>query len=129
MTFHNQDWSQQINVTRIGDWLVIPLEPQDFVQVKMLNTANGQLNDTTLLPFDLRKDLLYKERFKDKPNHLYSGASRIMDIAGDIIEVNYEYKAEAEYPSEILVNQSVIYEIDRTKGKLLTKELHDRVYQ
>lgn len=82
VTFHDQNWSREIKTKRIGDWLVIPLEPENFVQVKMLNTANGQLNDTTLLPFELRKDLLYKERFKDRPNHLYPGTSKIMDISG-----------------------------------------------
>jgi hypothetical protein len=51
VTFHDKDWSKQIKITRVGNWLVIPLEPENFVQVKMLNTLNGQLNDTTLLPF------------------------------------------------------------------------------
>jgi hypothetical protein len=129
VTFHDQNWSKEIKTKRIGDWLVIPLEPEKFVQVKLLNTSNGQLNDTTLIPFDLRKDLMYKERFKDRPNHLYPGTSKIMDISGDKIEVNYEYKAKAEYPSERLVNQRVVYAIDRTEGKLLTKELDDRVVQ
>jgi hypothetical protein len=71
----------------------------------MLNTVSGQLNDTTLQPFDLRKDLLYKEKFKDKPDHLYPGSSSIPDISGNVVEVNYEYKAKSVYPSEILVNQ------------------------
>lgn len=129
VTFHDQNWSQQVKVTRTGDWLVIPLEPENFVQVKMLNTVSGQLNDTTLLPFDLRKDLLYRDRFKDRPDHLYPGTSKIMNISGDIIEVNYEYKAKAEYPSEILVNQKVVYEINQTEGKLRTKKIYDRVVQ
>jgi hypothetical protein len=129
VTFHDQDWNKQIKARRIGDWLVIPLEPEDVVQLKMLNTLNGQLNDTTLLPFDLRKDLLYKERFKDSPNHLYRGTSKIIDISGNMIEVDYEYKAKAEYPPEILVKQRVVYEIDPTEGKLQTKELDDRVVQ
>lgn len=129
VTFHDQDWSKTINVRRTGDWLVIPLEPEDFVQVKMLNTVSGQLNDTTLIPFDLRKDLLYKERFNDRPNHLYPGTSKIADISGEMIEIIYEYKAKAEYPSEILVNQRVVYEINRTEGKLQTKEMHERVVQ
>jgi hypothetical protein len=129
VTFHDQNWSKDIKTKRIGDWLVIPLEPENFVQVKILNTSTGQLNDTTLLPFDLRKDLLYKGRFKDRPNHLYAGSSKIMDISGDMIEVNYEYKAKAEHPSEILVNQRAVYEIDLTEGKLQTKVLHNRVVQ
>jgi hypothetical protein len=129
VTFHDQDWSKQINARRIGTWLVIPLQPEDVVQIKMLNTLNGQLNDTTLLPFDLGKDLLYKRKFKDSPDHLYPGTSKIMDITGNMIEVNYEYKAEAEYPSEIFVNQRVVYVIDPTEGKLQTKKLHDRVLQ
>lgn len=129
VTFHDQDWSKQINVKRVGEWLVMPFEPENFVQVKMLNISNGQLNDTTLLPFDLGKDLLYKKRFTDRPNHLYPGTSEITNISGDMIEVNYGYKAKAEYPPEVLVNQRVVYEIDRTEGKLLTKELHDRVVQ
>lgn len=46
-----------------------------------------------------------------------------------MIDVNYEYKAKAEYPSEILVSQRAVYEIDQAEGKLQTKELHDRVVQ
>jgi len=129
VTFHNQDWSKQIAIKRVGDWIVFPLEPEDFVQFKMLNTINGQLNDTTLQPFDLRNDLLHGEKFKDKPDHLYPGGSRIQDISGNIVEVNYEYKAKAVYPSEILVNQKVTYEINPEDGKLKTKEMHDRVVQ
>jgi hypothetical protein len=129
VTFHDEDWSKQIKAKRIGEWLVIPLQPENVVQIKMVNTSTGQLNDTTLLPFDLRKDLLYKERFNDSPDHLYPGTSKILDISGNMIEVNYEYKAKAEHPSEILVNQRVVYEIDPTEGKLQTKQLHDRVVQ
>jgi hypothetical protein len=129
LTFHNQDWNKRIITKRVGDWIVFPLEPEGFVQFKMLNTVTGQLNDSTLHPFDLRKDLLYKKKFKDTPNHLYSGSSSIQDISGNIIEVDYEYKAEAMYPPEILVNQKVVYEISPTDGKLKTKELHDRVVQ
>jgi hypothetical protein len=129
VTFHDQEWSRQIKTMRIGDWLVITLEPENFVQIKMLNTVSGQLNDTTLLPLDLRNDLLYKERFKDLPNQLYSGSSRVLDISGGIIDVSYEYKAKAEYPSEILVNQKVVYEVNTTEGTLQTKEMHDRVVQ
>jgi hypothetical protein len=72
---------------------------------------------------------LYKKKFKDKPNHLYPGSSKIQDISGNTIEVEYEYKAEAVYPTEILVNQKVVYEISPADGKLKTKELHDRVVQ
>jgi hypothetical protein len=129
VTFHDQDWSKKINVRRTGDWLFIPLEPENFVQVKMINTVSGQLNDTTLMPFDLRKDLLYKERFKDRPDHLYPGTSKITDISDHMIVVSYEYKAKAEYPTEILVNQRVVYEINQTEGKLQTKEIHERVVQ
>lgn len=129
VTFHDQDWTQQIKPRRVGDWLIIPLEPEDFVQVKMLNILNGELTDTTLVPFDLRKDSLYKERFKKRPDHLYPGTSKITEISDDMIEVSYEYKAKAEFPSEILVNQIVVYEINLTNGKLQTKEIRDRVVQ
>jgi len=129
VTFHDQDWNKRISTTRIGDWLVIPLQPEKFVQIKMLNTVTGQLNDTTLQPFDLRKDLLYKEKFKDRPDHLYFGSSRIDAISGNFIEINYEYKAKAEYPTEILVNQKVVYELSPVDGKLKTKEMRDRVVQ
>jgi hypothetical protein len=129
LTFHDQDWSRQIKTTRNGDWLVITLEPENFVQIKMLNTVSGQLNDTTLLPFDLRNDLLYKERFNDRPDRLYPGSSRILDISGGIIDVSYEYKAKAAYPSEILVNQKVVYEVNTSEGTLQTIEIHDRVVQ
>ena len=95
----------------------------------MLNTVSGQLNDTTLQPFDLRKDLLYRQTFKDKPDHLFQGSSKIQAISGNMIEVRYEYKAKAEYPSEILVNQTLVYQIDPITGKLRTKEIHERVIQ
>jgi hypothetical protein len=72
---------------------------------------------------------LYKERFKESPNHLHPGTSKIMDISGDMMEVNYEYKEKAEFSSEILVSQRVVYAVSRTAGKLQTKELHDRVVQ
>lgn len=129
VTFHDEDWSKQIEVRRAADWLVILLEPENFVHVKMLNIVSGQLNDTTLLPVDLRRDLLYKERFNDRPDHLYPGSSKIHDIAGNTIEVNYEYKAKAQYPAEILVSQKVVYEVNATEGKLQTKEIHNRVVQ
>ena len=129
VTFHDQDWNKRISTRRIGDWLVIPFQPEKFVQIKMLNTVTGQLNDTTLQPFDLRKDLLYKEKFKDRPDHLYLGRSGIYSISGNIIEINYEYKAKAEYPTEILVNQKVVYELSPVDGKLKTKEMRDRVVQ
>ena len=129
VTFHDQDWDKRISTTRIGDWLAIPIQPNNIVRIKMLNTVTGQLNDTTLQPFDLRKDLLYKEKFKDKPDHLYLGSSRIDDISGNIIEINYEYKIKAEYPTETLVNQKVVYEISPADGKLKTKEMRDRVVQ
>ena len=129
VTFHDQHWNRQISTSRIGAWLVIPFQPKKFVQIKMLNTVTGQLNDTTLQPFDLRKDLLYKEKFKDKPNHLYLGSSRIDAISGHIIEVNYEYNAKAEYPTAVLVNQKVLYEISPADGKLKTREIHDRIVQ
>ena len=129
VTFHEEGWSKQIVTKRVGDWLVIPLDPENFVQIKMLNTVSGHLNDTTLQPFDLRKDLLYREKFKDKPDHLFPGSSKIQDISADVIEVNYQYKAKAEYPSEILVNQRLMYQIDPITGKLQTKEIHERVIQ
>lgn len=129
VTFRNQHWSKQITTKRVGDWLVIPMQPEKFVQIKALNTVNGQFNDTTLLPFDLRNDLLYKKKFKDRPNHLFPGSSAITDLSGNMIEVNYEYKAKAEYPSEIIVTQNVTYEINSTDGKLQTKEIGERVVQ
>lgn len=127
--FQDQDWSRQVKPIRVGEWLVIALEPEHFVQLKMLNTSNGKLNDTTLLPFNLGKDSLYRERYKDMPNHLYPGTSKIVYISGDMIEVDYEYEADAAYPYEIVVNQRVVYEISRTVGKLQTREVHDRVVQ
>jgi len=129
ITFHTQDWSKRITTRRVKEWIVFPLEPENFVQFKILNTISGQLNDTTLLPFDLRKDLLYKEKFKDRPDHLYAGSSRIQDISGNIFDVNYEYKAKAVYPSEILVSQKVTYEINPVDGKLKTKKVDERVVQ
>jgi len=75
VTFHDRDWSKQVNITRVGNWLVIPLEPGNFVQIKMLNTFNGKLSDTTLVPMDLRNDPFYRERYKDGPIHLYPGSS------------------------------------------------------
>lgn len=127
ITFHSQDWSKLITTRRIEDWIIFPLEPENFVQFKMLNTISGQLNDTTLKPFDLRKDLLYKEKFNDRPDHLYTGRSRIHNISGNTIEVNYEYKAKSVYPSEILVSQKVTYEINAADGKLKTKKVDERV--
>jgi hypothetical protein len=129
VTFHEEGWSKHIVTKRVGDWLVIPFDPENFVQIKMLNTVSGQLNDTTLQPFDLRKDLLYRQKFKDKPDHLFRGSSNIQDISGNLIEVRYEYKAKAEYPSEILVSQTLVYQIDPATGKLQTKEIHERVIQ
>ena len=78
VTFHDQDWNKRVSTIRIGDWLVMPLQPEKFAQIKILNTVTGQLNDTTLQPFDLRKDLLYKEKFKDRPDHLYLGTQESM---------------------------------------------------
>lgn len=92
VTFHHETWPQQIKPTRVGDWLVIPLEPEKFLQVKILNTLNGKLNDTTLLPFDLREDPLYGESFSDRPNHLYPGTSKLIDISGNTIEASFGYK-------------------------------------
>ena len=129
VTFHDEDWSKRIKTKRVGEWLIIPLDPGDLVQIKMLNTVSGQLNDTTWQPFDLRKDLLYKQKFKDKPYHLFRGSSKIQEISANAIEVSYEYKAKAEYPSEILVNQTLVYQIDPIAGKLQTKEIHERVIQ
>jgi len=129
MTFHSQDWSKGITTRRVKDWIVFPLEPENFVQFKMLNTISGQLNDTTLQPFDLRKDLIYKEKFNDRPDHLYAGNSSIQDISGNIIEIKYEYKAKGVYPSEILVSQKVTYEINPADGKLKTKKVGERVVQ
>ena len=128
-TFHDEDWSKRVETKRVGDWLIIPLNPGDLVQIKMLNTVSGQLNDTTLRPFDLRKDLLYKQKFKDNPDHLFLGGTKIQDISGNVIEVSYEYKAKAEYPPDILVNQTLVYQIDPITGNLQTKEIHERVIQ
>jgi len=129
VTFHDEGWSKRIATKRVGDWLIIPLDPGELVQIKMLNTVSGQLNDTTLQAFDLRKDLLYRQKFKDKPDHLFPGSSKVQDISGNAIEVSYEYKAKAEYPSEILVNQTLVYQIDPISGKLQTKEIRERVVQ
>ena len=129
VTFHDEGWSKRVETIRVGNWLIIPLDPGNLVQIKMLNTVTGKLNDTTLLPFDLRKDLLYRQKFKDKPDHLFPGSSKIQDISGNVIEVSYEYKTKAEYPSEILVNQTLVYQIDPTTGSLQTKEIHERVIQ
>jgi hypothetical protein len=128
VTFHNQDWRKRITAKRVGDWIVFPMERGNLVQIKFLNTVNGQLNDTVLAPYNLGRDSMYQER-NDKPVQRYPGSSNLEDVSNNTIEVNYEYKAKAVYPAEIQVSQRVIYEISPTKGRLQTKEIKGRVAQ
>jgi hypothetical protein len=97
--------------------------------MKMINTTTGQLNDTILKPFDLRKDIVYKQKFEDNPGHLYPGTSKIRDILQSGVEVTYEYKVKAEYPTEVLVAQKILYELDSSTGQLETKKVFERVLQ
>lgn len=127
--FHDQNWSERIKTGRIKEWLIIPFDGGKFVQIKMINTITGILKDTTLQPTDLRKDVLYKKKYKDNPDHLYLGTSRVVSILGNTMEVIYEYKAKAEYPPEILVSQKVAYGINTLLGKLQTKNIDERVVQ
>ena len=113
-TFHNPDWREQIKVTRIKNWLVLPLEPGSFAQIKTLNTLNGHLNDTTL---------------SLSPTSQSPETSKIIDFSADMIEVAYEFNTSAQYPSEILVSQRFIFVIDTADGKLKTKQILDQVPQ
>lgn len=129
VTFNDEKWDERISVKRIDDWLMMPLDPGSFLQIKMINTTTGQLNDTILKPFDLRKDIVYKHEFKDNPEHLYPGTSRLRDILESGVEVTYEYKVKAEYPTEILVAQKVLYELNKSTGQLETKKVFERILQ
>jgi hypothetical protein len=129
VTFNDEKWDERISVKRIDDWLMMPLDPGSFLQMKMINTTTGQLNDTILKPFDLRKDIVYKQKFEDNPGHLYPGTSKIRDILQSGVEVTYEYKVKAEYPTEVLVAQKILYELDSSTGQLETKKVFERVLQ
>jgi len=127
--FHDQAWSDRVRAVRLGYWLLIPVEAEEFARIKMVNTNTETVKDTILDLTYLGKDVLYNAKYKSRPVQSVPGSSRIENISGSVIEVIYEYKAEAQYPLEIDVSQKVVYQVNALLGELETKEIMERVLQ
>ncbi len=124
-SFSNQEWTNSINLKKIGNWIILPVKQMSNAKLLMIDLKSKNRIDTTFSTQQLRNDKLWKEKYKDIPDWSYDGETYVDSIVGNRIYVNYHYRITRHEKFEFY-NQTFEYTFDTRTGKIMTKELLER---
>lgn len=116
-TFDYDGWEKDIQLSKIGDWYVLPVDDYGTEKLLMANTLNNVTKEIVLSPDSLPYDSLWKTKnvLPDWP----SGNSKLVSISDKQLKVVYQYRT-GNYTNPDIYKQEVQYKIDNTTGDLIT---------
>lgn len=124
-TFSNENWSKDIKLNEIGNWILLPVEESRCAKILMLQRQTKMNRDTIFSPVDLRYDSIWRSKYDGIPSAFYRGSSGIDTIAGNKFHIIYEYRIGDRGPFKFY-RQTIIHEMDLTTGTFETKCVFER---
>lgn len=124
-TFPNNEWNELIQLKKIGEWLVIPVNGSGYSKLLMSNRVKYQKREIEFSPIELKNNQLWKSRYKENPAWVHRGSSKIDSIVGNNIFVNYDYRIGLYEPFEFY-NQTIQYQFDLNEEEIKTIKVFER---
>lgn len=124
-SFTQKNWSKDISVREIDDWVVIPVKHEAYVKLLLANKNLGAVTDTVFSPLNLRSDSLWETKYNDFPAMEYTGLSQIDSIVGNSFYISYEYRIGQYVPFKFY-EQSVEYKMNTSTGNYITSQIFER---
>jgi len=124
-TFPNNEWAEFIELKKIGEWLVIPVNGSGYSKLLMSNPVKYQKKEIEFSPIELKNNQLWKSRYKENPAWVHRGSSKIDSIVGNNIFVNYDYRIGLYEPFEFY-NQTIQYQFDLSEEDIKTIKIFER---
>lgn len=124
-TFSNENWSKDIKLNEVGDWILLPVEEWRCAKVLMLQRQTKMTRDTIFSPVDLRYDSIWRYKYDEIPSAFYRGSSGVDAIADNKFHIIYEYRVGDKEPFKFY-RQTIVHEMDLTTGAFETKWIFER---
>jgi hypothetical protein len=125
-SFTNQDWVNDIKLKEIENWIILPVKHMSNAKLLMVDLKSKNRIDTIFSTQELRYDKLWKAKYKDIPDWTYDGETHIDSIVENRIYVNYHYRV-TQHEKFKFYNQTIEYGLDTRNGKIMTRELSERI--
>ena len=124
-TFPSNEWDKFVELKRIGEWVVVPVNGSGYSKLLMNNWAENRKKEIEFSPIELKNNQLWKSRHKENPAWVHRGNSKIDSIVGNNIFVNYDYRIGLYEPFEFY-NQTIQYQFDLIKEEIKTIKIFER---
>lgn len=120
--YHENDWTNQIKVLKIGEWHCISTHDSSHAKIGLAR-KHAPPASFTFSPLDLRDDMVWRASNTEIPAWVYSGSSVIDSIVSDRIYVEYRYRLGLEQPYEYK-KQRMVYRFDTNNQELITEMVY-----